>query len=212
MKKLLFCILTLSLILASLVGCGGAKDNNTALEGYYTKGDEGYFLTSYGAVKVTDGEALCVSYGANGDTVTVDGVDLTASELTKASFTAPADGGDYFVIEGKKLTGLTEAGKAQTLLFLPKGVTSVEAGAFKGSSVKALVIGSFTGSVNLANGSLEGLTALYVDGSVTPNGLTCGKNLLDGASSLQIKVGSAAYDDFKNHYNWGTFSDNIKKY
>ena len=212
MKKLLFGILTLSLILASLVSCGGSKDNNTVLEGYFTKGDEGYFLTSYGAVKVTDGEAICVPYSANGETLTVDGVELTASELTKATFTAPADGGDYFVIEGKKLTGLTASGKAQTVLFLPKGVTSVEAGAFKDSSVKALVIGGFTGSVNLANGSPEGLTALYIDGSVTPNSLTCGKNLLDGATSLQIKVGSAAYDDFKNHYNWGTFSDNIKKY
>ena len=209
MKRILSLLLVSVLLVGALCSCGGSAET---LTGYFTKGDVGYFLTENGAVKVTADGAKVATLTVDGDSYTVDGDSFTAAELTAANFTAPQAAEEYFVIESGKLTGLTDLGKSCTVLFVPKGVTSIAAGAFKGSSVKCLVLGSYTGSLNLDNGCLEGLESLYVDGNVSPDKLTCGKDMLKNAETVSIAVGTSAYDTFKNHYNWGVFADNIAKY
>ena len=209
MKKLISLLLVGVLLVLALTACGGGSADT--LEGYFTKGDNGYFITSKGAVKITASGAEAVSLTVEGDNYTLGTDTVAKGELTAASLAAPADTKQYFVVEGGKLTGLTELGKAQTVLVAPAGIKSIAKGAFKDSSVKHLVIGSFSGTVNLDNGCLEGLEALYIDGNVDPGKLTCGKQLMDG-STANVVVGASGYDTFKNHYNWGVFADLISKY
>ena len=219
MKKLLSVILVLSFSLLALLSCGGPANGGDEIEGYYTSGGVGYFFTEDGVVVVKNGAAQSTSYTKSGTTYTVDGVELNEADLTKADFAAPTMGAtEYFTYETNgnmvTITGLTTEGKAQEVLFAPKGVTNIATGAFEGSELEAFVIGKTDAPLNLSNGAFAGTEIdLYIVAEMAPGtDLTCGNQLLDNTDDIDIKVESGAYSTYKDHYTWGNFADHIEKY
>ncbi len=212
MKKILSTIL-ITVLVFSFFACTPAP---SAKKGAYTADGVTYFLTDDGAIKVGTGGAESVDLSVSGTVYTIDGVEIDESLLSEASFEMPDAGEEYFTLgdSGKTITGLTELGKTKKVLFAPKGVTNIAEGAFADGALSAFVIGSSDTAINLSNGAFSGTSSLdvYIDGGCDPNKVTCGQNLLSDTTGVKFYVGGSAYSNFKNHYNWGNFSSDIKKY
>ena len=205
MKKIISLILTVAMLATLgtlLASCGKEKD---AAVGLYTDGDKTYFIAEGGAILI------------NGDTASV----TTAPEATETKsekFSAPAKlDKDYFTYEtkngGKYITGLSSDGKSASVLIVPSDVAGIEKGALSGGSLKSIVIATRAeGKLNLANGAFEGTTDLKVYLACTTDGVNAGANLFDGATGTKLLISADEYTNFKSHYLFGTFSDNIAKY
>lgn len=205
MKKILSFALVIALCLTLAVSCK-KDDGGSSMSGIYTHNDATYVFFGDNAVVYS---ADRVEYGLAGD------VAVNKDELTAGSLAASDASKNYLVIEMKEgtktLTGLTEKGKTQSAIVIPADVKNIAAGAFEGSSVKAVIIPEGS-KLNLSNGSLKngGSLAVIIDGSIAPADLTCGKPMLDGTSGVTFYIAKAALSTYEGHYNWANFKDYLK--
>ena len=217
MKKILSLLLFISLVLISLVSCGAPEED---IEGYFTSGGVGYFFTEDGVIVVKDGSATSTTFTQSEGIYTVDGATINKSDLTPGDFIAPIMGNvEYFTYETegdvKSITGLTDEGKKQSVLFVPEGVTNIATEAFKASTnLEAFVIGKTSYPLNLSNGAFAGTDIdLYIVAEMAPGvDIVCGNNMLTGTDDIDIKIESEAYSTYTQHYTWGNFADYIEKY
>ena len=214
MKRIISVLLLIALCTLAFVSCGPEEVETRV--GYFTSGDNGYFFTPAGVLKVTANGATATTYTYENGTYTVDGTAIADADLVAASFTAPAESDSFTYTErsGKKyISGLTDAGKAQAILFAPANCAGIEEGALAEGTAKVFIIGSMT-SFNVGNGAFKGTNGLsvYIDGANTTTAITCGKDMLKDTTGVTLYVGAAAYGNFKDDYTWGVFSSNIKKY
>ena len=205
MKKILSFALVIALCLTLAVSCKKA-DGGSSMSGIYTLDGSTYvFFGDNSVVYSADG----VEYGL------VDDVEANKDSLTAGSLAASDVSGSYLVIEmkagTKTLTGLTEEGKSQSAIVIPADVKDIAAGAFDGSSVKAVIIPEGS-KLNLSNGCFKngGSLAVIIDGSIAPSDLTCGKSMLDGTSGVTFYIANAALSTYEGHYNWANFKDYLK--
>ena len=203
MKKLLSFALVIALCLTLAVSCT-KDDGGSSMSGVYSLGGSTYaFFGNESVVYSADS----VEYSPAGDVAT-DG-------LTAGSLVASDASKGYLVIEmkagTKTLTGLTEEGKNQSAVVIPADVKDIAAGAFEGSSVKAVIIPEGS-KLNLSNGCFKngGSLAVIISGSVAPSDLTCGRSMLDGTSGVTFYIENAALSTYEGHYNWANFKDNLK--
>lgn len=216
MKRFFVLLLALSLALTALVSCGGSGDS--APVGYYkTAEGDCYFFADGGAVHVTD-KATATTYTYERGNITVDGKTFAVSDLTAMTYTAPLAAKEYFTYEtlgnGRAISGLTELGKAQTVLFVPKDVQAVKRGAFSGATgLRAVVIGEGVGgALQLLDGAFSGTTGLHVYIACGTTNVSAGENLASDTASLSLYILSSQYENFKNDYTWSKLSSLMKKY
>ena len=205
MKKIFSFALVIALCLTLAVSCK-KDDGGSSMSGIYTHNDATYVFFGDNAVVYS---ADRVEYGLAGDVV------ANKDELTAGSLAASDASKNYLVIEmkegTKKLTGLTDEGKAQSAIVIPADVKDIAAGAFEGSSVKAVIIPEGS-KLNFSNGCFknDGSLAVIIDGSIAPADLTCGKPMLDGTSGVTFYITKAALSTYEGHYNWANFKDYLK--
>ena len=205
MKEISSLILAVSMLAAfavTLASCG--KDGGVSA-GIYEDGGKTYFVVEGGAIVI------------DGDTAAPTAAPELSGDPKSEKLSAPAKlDKEYFTYEtkngGKYITGLTDDGKSASVLAVPGDVAGIAKGAFSGGSLKSLVIASrASGAVNLDNGAFEGTSGLSVYIACTTDGVTAGKQLLDGASGIKLIITADEYSNFKSHYLFGTFSDNMSK-
>lgn len=209
-------ILLLSVFALALVGCGGGGKEDTLI-GYYTYDGIGYFLTGSDAIVVSSSDIFVFPHSAdeNGNHTVGNFPTFNKEDLTPAEFIAPATTEDYFVIENRKITGLTELGKTMNVLPIPDGITEIKTGAFAGGQLKAVVIGKSSADLTLANGAFAGTKNIkvIVSDGVTTEDLFCGgAEVAEGAGEIEFLFPASEYANFKTHYAWGEVASNIKKY
>lgn len=129
---------------------------------------------------------------------------------------------DCFVYEaagdGLRITGLTERGKASTVLVLPaeadgRAVTAIEAGALDGAAARSITVQA--NLTYLPDGAFGGCTALsrVIILQPDPAALRVGTALLDGApESCRIAVPEESYTAYCLNYSWGVYAQRIDKY
>ena len=213
MKKIFAMALLLALCLTLAVSC----KNNTAdsIEGVYTYDGKTYAFVSGGALVYSADGAKFLGASVDTDTVTVDGVAIPRTELTKSTLAAYTVSDSYFEIKTvagiKTITALTEEGKKQTALVIPATVGDIAAGVFEGSDVKALVL-TEGAKLNLSNGCFKngGELSVFISGKIAPADLTCGRSLLDATTGVTFYIEKAALSTYEGHYNWGNFKANMK--
>lgn len=199
MKKVLSSLLILACVFAVLTACNGGG----ASAGLIEDGEKLYFVTAGGAVVIENGKASPAS----------------APSGTPASktFDAPDTTEDYFVykeVAGKiNITGLTDKGKAQSVIILPKTVNGkevamVSVGAFEG--LDSLIIAAPKSSVVISDNAFRGVKNVYL--AAKPDALGVGANLFSDTSDVKVYVCADEYDNYKTHYNWGAHSGKLTKY
>jgi hypothetical protein len=200
MKRIISLVLILVMLLA-FASCG--KDSGTA-EGIYTDGSKTYFVTVGGTIAIENGTASIVAAEVGTD---AKSEKLAApTSLDKEYFTYTTKNG------GKYVSGLTDDGKAASVLIVPDDVAGIEKGVLAGGSLKAIIIAARkSGTLNVANSAFEGTTNLSVYIACTTEQVTAGDGMLTGASGIKLVISADEYTNFKSHYLFGTFSDNMSK-
>ena len=205
--------LLIAICLTLAVSCG--TKGNDSIEGVYTHNEKTYAFVSGGVLVYMPLGAKFTSFSIDADNVTVDGVNIPRSELSKSTLATYTVEEEYFEIKTvagvKTITALTDSGKAQTALVIPSTVGDIAEGVFEGSSVKAILLAEGA-KLNLSNGCLKnsGGLSVFISGSVAPADLTCGKSLLDGTSGVTFYIEKAALSTYEGHYNWGNFKSFMK--
>ena len=199
MKKLISSILIIACVFALLTACNEAKPSVGLIE----DGEKLYFTAAGGTVVIENGKASPTS-------------DAEGSFVSK-KFTAPDTADDYFVykeVAGKiNITGLTETGKAQSVIILPKTVNGKEvamisAGAFDG--LNSLIIATPKSSVVISDNAFRGVANVYL--AAEPDVLGVGANLFSDTENVNVFVCADEYDNYKTHYSWGAHSAKLSKY
>ena len=199
MKKILSTILVLAGILTALASC----NTQAASAGIIEDGSKLYFVADGGAVVIENGKASAAG--------SVDGTPVSQS------FDAPQSTDDYFVyteVNGKiNVTGLTDAGKAQSVIILPKTVNGkdvimISAGAFEG--LNSLVIANPKSSLVIADNAFRGVKNVYL--AADPNKVEVGENLFSDTDGVKVFVCADKYSSYKSHYSWGAHSSKLTKY
>ena len=108
---------------------------------------------------------------------------------------------------------LTETGKAQSVIILPKTVNGKEvamisAGAFDG--LNSLIIATPKSSVVISDNAFRGVANVYL--AAEPDVLGVGSNLFSDTENVNVFVCADEYDNYKTHYSWGAHSAKLSKY
>ena len=201
MKRIISLILALVMLLA-FASCG--KDSGTK-DGIYTDGDKTYFVVNGGAILIKNGAAsVAEAPEVSGDPKSEKISAPTA--LDKEYFTYSTESG------GKYITGLTDDGKAAKVLMIPDDVAGIKKGALKDGDLQSLIIGARSnGAFNVAPGAFEGTSALSVYIACTTEQVSSGDGMLNGATGIKLIISADEYTNFKSHYLFGTFADNMSK-
>ena len=206
MKKIISTVLAFTLLLtfcAALTACGKNKDDSSY--GIFEDGGKTYFVANGGAIAI------------DGDTASTVATPTLSGEAKSEKLNAPAKlATEHFVYKTEKgnkyITGLTDDGKAASVLIIPSDVAGIEKGALSGGSLKSIVIAKrASGSLNLANGAFEGTSGLSVYIACGTDSVSAGANLLDGASGIKLIISADEYTNFKEHYLFKNFSENMSK-
>lgn len=150
---------------------------------------------------------LVTLIACGGDTETIPDINF------EECFTTESVGGLWTV------TGVTDTGKAQSVLVIPAqvggtAVQSVAAGTFTGcSALKIVYIQADSKIAYLNTGAFDGASGLKkIVIEKNPLDITVSGNLLDGAASgAKVYVPADKYADTVAYYTWGAFSAKIAK-
>ncbi len=204
MKKFLS-ILLLTATLFAVCSVLGSCNGDTAAAGLIEADGKTYFIAAGGTVVIENGNAKPADGGA-----------VSGTPVSK-KFDAPDTTEDYFVyseINGKiNITGLTEAGKAQSVIILPqtiggKEVALVSAGALDG--LDSLIIATPKSAITISDNAFSGVKNVYL--ATDPATVTVGANLFSSTTGVNVFVCADEYSDYKSHYNWGAHSDKLTAY
>ena len=204
MKKIISLMLILATafaLTAMLTSCNGQSED--AAYGVVEADGKTYFVADGGALVIENGVASATS-------------DVSGTPESK-KFNAHETTGDYFTyteVQGKiNITGLTETGKAQSVIVLPekidgKAVVMVSAGAFDG--LQNLVIATMSASVTIADGGFKGVKNVFV--ATTADLVSVSANLLTDSNGTTVYISADEFSNFKSHYNWGNLASYLNKF
>lgn len=203
MKKIIALALAVTAIFAfascSLLGGG---ETSTAKYGLVTDGGKTYFVADGGAIVIENGAAKATTAPEN-----------TAYESKK--FTAPDTTEDYFTYEevnGKiNITGLTADGKAASTVIIPKTIDGKQIATVSSlDGAKNVIFADLGYAITINNGAFKGVSNVFI--ADVADDLGVGKDLLKDTAGVNIFVSADEISNFKSHYNWSAFADQLTKF
>jgi len=149
--------------------------------------------------------------------------------VTTVHYSAPMRPADYFLLQfdndenakyfefadiegGLTIVGLTEEGKNQRTLTIPrgednKGVLTISANAFAESTVlREIIIGEYSVLRGMSEGALDGCSTLErIELHLTPSSVTIDANVLAGMpKNCKIYIPKQSYSEFATDYFWSS--------
>lgn len=202
MKKIISLVL-IAVALFALASCNlGGGEESKATYGLAEDGGKTYFVAEGGAIVIENGKASATTAPASTD-------------LSSKKFIAPDTTEEYFTYEtvnGKiNVTGLTDAGKSASAVIIPKTIDGKQIATVTSlDGAKNVILADLGYAITIANGAFKGVKNVFI--ATVADDLGVGKDLLKDTNGVKLYVCQEEISNFKSHYNWSAFADQLTKF